>query len=221
LPPGAARLYRCPRARPTVLRSARRCAGPGPCTRPRTSRLRGAGTAADPRGGRVREEEISEASVPAEQPKAGEAPRLPPPDVDPRRPGRAPRPPAEGAQPPVGLIWRIRERSTFAELRRCGRRLRRGPLTVTFLPDPNPAPPRVAYAIGRSVGSAVVRNRLRRRLRAIVRELAGEPSPPLRSGAYLISASPAAASQSYEELKASMGTALRAVGDHRRGGDRA
>lgn len=159
------------------------------------------------------EEETSEAPLSAEQPKAGKAPRLPAPDVDPRGPGGAARPPAEGAHPPVGLIWRIRDRSTFAELRRSGRRLRQGSLTVTFLPDPTPSAPRVAYAISRSVGRAVVRNRLRRRLRAIVRELAGDSSTPVRPGAYLISASPAAGSQSYEELKASVATALNAVGD--------
>ena len=46
-------------------------------------------------------------------------------------------------------------------------------------------PPRVAYATGRAVGAAVVRNRVRRRLRAAVRDQA----PLLRPGrAYLIRA---------------------------------
>jgi RNase P protein component len=44
----------------------------------------------------------------------------------------------------------------------------------------------VAYAIGRKVGNAVERNRIRRQLRAIVRELA----PHLRPGMYLIGIAP-------------------------------
>ena len=54
---------------------------------------------------------------------------------------------------------------------------------------------RVAYAIPRAAGPAVVRNRLRRRLRAVVRELALEP------GDHLISASPAATELSFDQLR--------------------
>lgn len=52
--------------------------------------------------------------------------------------------------------------------------------------------PRVAFAISRSVGGAVVRNRLRRRLRELLRSLDRET--PLTPGRYLFIASPAAAS---------------------------
>jgi ribonuclease P protein component len=60
------------------------------------------------------------------------------------------------------------------------------------------APPRVAYAVGRRVGSAVTRNRVRRRLRAAVREEAGRLEP---SCAYLIGAGPDAAAASYGDLR--------------------
>jgi ribonuclease P protein component len=70
----------------------------------------------------------------------------------------------------------------------------------------------VAYAIGRRVGGAVVRNRLRRRLRAIVAELA----PELVPGAYLVGAAPEAASLSFGELKAIVSHALKAVGKGKR-----
>ena len=86
----------------------------------------------------------------------------------------------------MAVVWRVRDRATFASLRREGRRSRRGPLTVTYLPAEPGTPPRVAYAIGTTVGSAVARNRLRRRLRALV------ATAELAPGAYLIGAGPAA-----------------------------
>ena len=55
----------------------------------------------------------------------------------------------------------------------------------------------MAYAVGRPVGGAVVRNRLRRRMRAVVSEL----GPHLRPGAYLVGAAPEAASLPFGELK--------------------
>ena len=54
-------------------------------------------------------------------------------------------------------------------------------------------PPRVAYAVGRGVGGAVVRNRVRRRLRAATRAHADELVP---GRAYLVSTAPAAAASS-------------------------
>ena len=79
----------------------------------------------------------------------------------------------------------------FDRFRTEGRRVRGGALWCTWIEDDAAVPPRVAYAIGRSVGSAVVRNRLRRRLRALADDWAraGE----LRPGWYLVGATPAAA----------------------------
>src|SRR5213078_2199229 len=111
----------------------------------------------------------------------------------------------QGAAPAVGLIWRIRDRTTFGQLRRDGRRTRVGPVTVTFVDGPTDQPPRVAYAVGRRVGGAVVRNRLRRRLRAIVCEAAAD----LRPGAYLISAAPGAANLTFGDLRSTVSRALR------------
>ncbi len=45
-------------------------------------------------------------------------------------------------------------------------------MTVTHLPDGS-TPPRVAYSVGRRVGPAVVRNRVKRRVRAVLAEVAG------------------------------------------------
>jgi ribonuclease P protein component len=62
----------------------------------------------------------------------------------------------------------------------------------------------VAYAIGRNVGGAVQRNRLRRRLRAVM----SAQGAKLRSGTYLVGAGPGATSLSFEELKESVTRAL-------------
>jgi ribonuclease P protein component len=86
----------------------------------------------------------------------------------------------------------VRGRDAFAALSRHGRRVREGPLTVVHQAGPDHA--RVAFAVSRRVGSAVVRNRLRRRLRALWRDL----TPP--TGDYLILTTPAAAGVSFAEL---------------------
>ena len=144
------------------------------------------------------EEANSEASLPAEQPETGQAPRLPAPHVHQGRACGHPLASPEGPAAPVGLIWRIGDRTTFGELRRRGSRIRRGPITVTSLPAIAGDPPRVAYAINRHVGGAVVRNRLRRQLRALVTEHARAGRLP--GGTYLLSLAPAAASLPRPEL---------------------
>jgi len=65
------------------------------------------------------------------------------------------------------LIGRIRHRHEFDELAR-GRRVQTATLWCRHVDDPTVDPARVAFAIGRDVGNAVRRNRLRRRLRAIL-----------------------------------------------------
>jgi len=67
--------------------------------------------------------------------------------------------------------------------------------------DGGSAAPRVGFAVGRRVGTAVVRNRLRRRLRAVMHQLSDpgrQPSFP--GGAYLIRARPGAADVAFSRL---------------------
>lgn len=76
---------------------------------------------------------------------------------------------------------------------------------MVWVAGPTTRPPRVAYAVGRKVGPAVVRNRVRRRLRVVVAELAAGGG--LAPGDYLVAASPAAASTTFATLRAEMITA--------------
>lgn len=77
----------------------------------------------------------------------------------------------------------IRSKRTFQALGAAGRRGGSGPLRLRFLAIDDMTELQVAYAIPRRTGGAVVRNRIRRRLRAAVDEVASDMAP----GAYLIS----------------------------------
>lgn len=94
------------------------------------------------------------------------------------------------------MIGRIHERREFERLSRHGRRARSETLWCRYLDDPAIIPPRVAFAIGRDVGSAVTRNRLRRRLRV----LAAHSPELLPHGQLLIGARPTAGERSFDEL---------------------
>jgi ribonuclease P protein component len=165
------------------------------------------------RGGRVLEEAEGEAHVPTQQPEASQAARLSAADADPRRSGDRAGTAPEGPRPTVGLIGRIGDRATFDALRRDGRRARRDPVTVLFLPEAGAGVDgdvRVAYSVGRRVGTAVDRNRVRRRLRAAMREVSRD-GDGLSSGAYLVLVRPEAGTTPYPELKRSLGEACAAA----------
>jgi ribonuclease P protein component len=110
-------------------------------------------------------------------------------------------------------VAHVRSRSQFAALRADGRRSRRRAIQVTWAPPAADAAddlarlPAVAYAIGKPVGTAVVRNRLRRRLRALVAELAPPP------GTYLVVVTPAAAGLGFDELRADLAAGLDDLAD--------
>jgi ribonuclease P protein component len=79
-------------------------------------------------------------------------------------------------------------------------------VSVAFVADDG-GHPRIAYGIGRKVGPAVVRNRVRRRLRSAVREIDRERNG-LPSGAYLVTVRPDAARLDYTELRRELAGAL-------------
>jgi ribonuclease P protein component len=148
---------------------------------------------------------MGEANLSTQEPEAHADARLPSPDVDPSRPGGYQGPTPEGPSPADGLTWRIQDRATFRALASRPRH-RRGPITLTSVASDDGHPPRVAYGVGRRVGTAVTRNRLRRRLRAVVAAHRSD----LRPGtAYLFGAGPEATGASPAELEAAVADLIR------------
>lgn len=98
----------------------------------------------------------------------------------------------------------VRSRVVFAELRRHSSKGRSGPVTVSFLDQPDWDRPQVAYAVTRTVGNAVERNLLRRRIRAIL----FEQSAGLPVGAYLVRCNPGSPALEFNELRLVMSQAL-------------
>jgi ribonuclease P protein component len=86
----------------------------------------------------------------------------------------------------------------------------------TWVDDASAVPARVAFAIGRPVGGAVVRNRVRRRLRALL--VAEATRQPLAPGYYLVGARPGAAGVSFAELGGDLVSVLRRLQDRPQGG---
>lgn len=68
----------------------------------------------------------------------------------------------------------------------------------------------VAYAVSRRAGTAVMRNRIRRRLREIVRSLARERGR-LAPGAYVLGAGAGGATLPFDELRRMVADAVAAV----------
>lgn len=77
---------------------------------------------------------------------------------------------------------------------------------MVHLPGAPHDPPRVAYAVPRRVGGAVVRNRLRRRLRAVVADL--HRAGRLAGGAWLLVAAPPLVDTTHDELRMTVERAL-------------
>lgn len=102
-------------------------------------------------------------------------------------------------------MGRVVSRQTFVSLRRPAGRGKSGPILVLYCPPTTGQDGRqVAFAVSKRCGGAVVRNRIRRRLRSAATELA----ITFPAGAYLVRTDPEAATASYEELKEFFGTAV-------------
>ncbi|MFI2708667.1 ribonuclease P protein component [Micromonospora sp. NPDC018662] len=126
----------------------------------------------------------------------------------------------------LAAAQRLRRSSDFAAAVRGGRRVGRGavvvhltlpgPADATATPSPEPArsgaetsaPRRAGFVVSKAVGGAVVRNKVRRRLRHLVRERLAE----LPAGTTLVvRALPPAADAAYARLGADLDAALAAA----------
>jgi len=111
----------------------------------------------------------------------------------------------------LAAAQRLRRRGEFAAAVRGGRRAARGALVVHLrLPDPQhvAGPARAGFVVPRAVGGAVVRNRVKRRLRHLMRERLGR----LADGTdVVVRALPAAARRSFPGLAADLDAALDAA----------
>ena len=98
------------------------------------------------------------------------------------------------------MIAGISDRAVFAAIRAEGQHVRSSDLRLRFLPGDGSTQPKVAYAISKKVGNAVVRNRVRRRLRALFSEQLGTKAViPLSAG--LVIALPGAADRTFADLQ--------------------
>lgn len=99
------------------------------------------------------------------------------------------------------MIRGIADRATFARLRAEGTSVRSSHLRLRHLDDvATEAPLRVAYAIPRKVGSAVVRNTIRRRIRGLLDERRAS-GLPLPTGAMLFIVFPSARDLTHQDLR--------------------
>jgi ribonuclease P protein component len=114
---------------------------------------------------------------------------------------------SDGLASPRLQLWRVSDRATFQALR-AGRRARRGAITVTYVALASTSP-RVAFAVGKTTGGAVVRNRIRRRLRAGLRDIQGRGALP--PGAYLVGGSGDVAKMPWSALCTDLEAAVRAA----------
>ncbi|HVU61891.1 MAG TPA: ribonuclease P protein component [Mycobacteriales bacterium] len=100
---------------------------------------------------------------------------------------------------------RLHRRDEFRIATRQGRRVSAPGLVLHAHVDPDRPAPRVGFVVGRPVGPAVTRNRVRRRLQHLV----AARLERLPSGTRLVvRATPAAADRSFERLGAALDDAL-------------
>ena len=108
----------------------------------------------------------------------------------------------------LAAAQRLRRREEFAATIRGGRRAGRGAVVVHLLLSDADEVPRAGFVVSRAVGNAVCRNRVRRRLRHLVRDrLAALP----RGAELVVRAQPAAVTRGFAELGEDLDAALAVV----------
>lgn len=176
-----------------------------------------------------------QAHIPAEQPSARKDPRLPAAHADPGWSRRSLLASLQGARPPVGIGFkdehvlavghRLRRRDEFAAVIKAGCRAGRGGLVVHVLARPErilaqadrpstDVTVRVGFVVPRAVGNAVVRNRVRRRLRHLLHDRLASIAPGTD---VVVRVSAAATFRSYAQLGSDLDAAIVAARKASRG----
>lgn len=161
-----------------------------------------------------------QAHFPAEQPASQPHPRIPPADADACGSSHFGRSSAQGPlragrliQAPLMLpdVNRMRTSGDFSATVRAGLRVARPCLVVhARLAGP---PTRVGFVVSKAVGNAVVRNRVKRRLRHSVRGFNfSSPQDPALNLHVVVRALPLAAQADYSVLNAELESAWRQAG---------
>ena len=108
----------------------------------------------------------------------------------------------------LSAAHRLTDANAFRDASRTGRRAASRTLVVHLAVrpgGPEPDPVRVGFVVSKAVGNAVVRNRVKRRLRHLVREqIQSLPG----SGVLVVRALPRAAAASASELRIDLGRCL-------------
>lgn len=161
-----------------------------------------------------------QADVPAEQPSPAQEARLPSSDAYPCGSRHHRRPPWQGSPAPRGLSDlidgdhlvlpasnRLRRSDDFSRAVRSGRRAaRRAVVLHQLAATGHTGPARVGFVVNKAVGNAVLRNRVHRRLRAVL----ATRLPDLPAGSLtVVRALPSSATASYDDLVADVDGALR------------
>ena len=97
-------------------------------------------------------------------------------------------------------VLALSSRKSFQRLNHTGKRARYKDLSVVYRLDESQETINVAYSVGKRVGKAVIRNKVKRRLRSLVREC----SCQLPRGDYLVMVSPRVAELRFDELRDEM-----------------
>ena len=124
------------------------------------------------------------------------------------------------AEDPVPIST-LRARSDFVRLRR-GRRVHRPAFLMQVLPDDGASPQasaRFGITVTKKIGNAVCRNRIKRRFRAAIREVA--PAAARAGHAYVLLARPGAATYPWAALLDDLRSALLDARAEGRGGQAA